>query len=179
MSRDCSDFVRRASRRASAIGERLPLIGGIFIPRYRKARSVSAEERAREVFFVLVAMMRNIGGSVPQAQDLIRVQSRRNNVFWGHGSILRPDTPAFPWTRVVPSGLWPVSFGRRPPPIRATDFRIGSILGAHATDRKTQGSIPIAGDGPTASFGASKIRSESPGAQNPAHTSTRWLAETR
>lgn len=35
--------------------------GSIFMPRYRKARSVFAEERAREVFFVTVAMKPNIG----------------------------------------------------------------------------------------------------------------------
>lgn len=46
---------------ASAVGERLPLIGAILMPRYTRACWVLAEERAREVFFSAVTMKRNIG----------------------------------------------------------------------------------------------------------------------
>jgi hypothetical protein len=45
---------------ASAVGERLPLIGAILIPRYMTVGSVFAEERALEVFFAEVAMEPNI-----------------------------------------------------------------------------------------------------------------------
>jgi len=66
--RSDSNFVRRASRIAWAVGERLPITGGILIPRYTKVRSAFTEERDREVFFAAVAMKRNIGGSLSQVQ---------------------------------------------------------------------------------------------------------------
>ena len=45
---------------ASTVGERLPLIGAILMPRYMTVGSVFAEERALEVFFAEVAMEPNI-----------------------------------------------------------------------------------------------------------------------
>ena len=97
LSRDCSDFFRRASRRASEVGERLPYIGGIFIPRYRKARSVFVEERARGVFFAAVAMKRNIGllclNRKPNASCRVAEQSVRPSklLAWPAGEITYPN----------------------------------------------------------------------------------------
>jgi hypothetical protein len=57
-SHDFWKLSRKVSRRASAVGERLPLIWGILIPQYTTSFSDFAERRAREDFFAAAGVVR-------------------------------------------------------------------------------------------------------------------------